>query len=799
MSQLNIAVGKSRKETSWKKKEMSWPVLIDRLSKTHRTSETHADYIASKKERQDEIKDVGGFVGGYLQGGRRKKGAVLSRSLLTLDIDHCPPDFDPWEVFSLLYDCAACVYSTHKHTPKAKRLRLVIPFSRDVNCDEYVAVCRRVAGDVGIEVFDDTTFQPHRLMYWPSTSQDGEFYFNSQEGPELDVDAVLASYSDWKDASQWPVSSRVNKIIEREATRQGDPLEKPGLIGAFCQTYDIHQVIERYLADRYERTDSDPNRYSFTGGSTSGGMIVYEDKFSYSHHETDPAGGKLCNAFDLYRLHKFGLKDENTREGTQSNRLPSYLAAVEAAAKDPTVKGLLGKQRLEAAREEFGPLPEQEESQEVEEVSDDWLETLEVDGKGNYLSTVRNVSQIIGNDPALKGCFARDTFEKVDRVVRSTPWRKVAKGGEIMTDDDDAGLREYIEAVYKIASPPKIKDAIRLNAMRNSIHPVRDYLEGLKWDGVDRLDTLLIDFQSAEDCAYTRAVTRKTLVAAVARIYKPGCKFDYVLTLVGEEGIKKSSLLHRLGRDWFSDSFYTMSGKEAYEQLQGSWIIEMGEMAGMKKADVENAKLFISKRHDRYRAAYGHRVEDHPRQCIFVATTNDWGFLQSRTGNRRFWPVEVAGSKRCVFNDLRDDEVDQIWAEAKHRYRNGEPLWLESLESEARKRQEVHTEKDEREGAILHYLDMLLPENWESMNVHERRSWLNEDESMRAKGVRMRDTVTVAEIWTELFGKPVSEMTRYNTRDINVILRNLEGWSGKTRSVRHVRYGIQRAYIRNLL
>ena len=189
---LDIAIGRSRKDVYWKNTQLLWSELVNRLSVTHRTAETLAEYAAAPKSRQDEIKDIGGFVGGLLAGGRRKAGSVLHRGLLTLDLDSAPVGF--WSDFQTFYDCAACTYSTHKHTPEHPRLRLVIPLNRAVDVTEYEAIGRRIAGELGIEYFDHTGFQPYRLMYWPSTSKDGVYEFNLQEGPLLDADAMLRTY-----------------------------------------------------------------------------------------------------------------------------------------------------------------------------------------------------------------------------------------------------------------------------------------------------------------------------------------------------------------------------------------------------------------------------------------------------------------------------------------------------------------------------------------------------------------------------------------------------------------------------
>ena len=183
MRMRNLATGRSRKEKKWKNQEISWQELVKNLSETHSTYETCVEYRAMNKDKQDAIKDIGGFVGGALKDGRRLNGNVISRSMLTLDLDFADKDF--WDDLIMLNDFACCVYSTHKHTAEKPRLRLIIPLSRDVSAEEYEAIARRVAGDIGIDQFDDTTFQPARLMYWPSTSQDGVYQFEHQEGEWL--------------------------------------------------------------------------------------------------------------------------------------------------------------------------------------------------------------------------------------------------------------------------------------------------------------------------------------------------------------------------------------------------------------------------------------------------------------------------------------------------------------------------------------------------------------------------------------------------------------------------------------
>lgn len=787
---LTIATGRNRKETQWKNREMLWSDLVKRLSNTTRTGESSEEYRKSAKSVRDDIKDIGGFVGGTLKGGRRKTEAVVWRQLLTLDADFIKGDF--WTSVELMFDFACLIYSTHSHTPENPRVRLVIPLSRPITPDEYQAISRRLAADVGIDFFDDTTYQPHRLMYWPSTPQDGEFVFEMQDETWLDPDEVLDRYTDWKDPSNWPESSRVQQSRQRMADRQGDPYEKPGMIGAFNRTYSIPEVIETYLNDTYRQEDD--GRYSYVDGSTSGGLVLYEDgKFAYSHHGTDPVGGQLVNAFDLVRIHKFGVRDEEAKEGTPVVRLPSNIAMTEFAAKDEKVKYQLGIERLEEAGNDFDVM-------DIVDSDNEWLKRLDRHPKtGKILSTRNNALIVLENDGNLKGKIAFNEFSHRPVILGDLPWEN-AEAGNLWSDEDEAALFHYLESIYEIDSPGKVRDSLGVIMKRHRYHPVRNYLDDLVWDGTERLDNLLIDYLGAEDSDYTRSVTRKALTAAVKRICQPGCKFDYMLTLIGPQGIGKSLILDKLGGDWFSDSLTSVQGKEAYEQLQGVWVIEMGELTATRKADNEAIKHFLTKRVDIFRVAYGRQVSVFPRQCIFVGTTNDRTFLKDRTGNRRFWPVEVAEIERTksLWKDLTKEEVSQIWAEAKVRYQDGEKLYLEGkLEREAEKRQELHSEENPLQGMIQEYLEKPLPEDWHDRDLSQRKLYLDGDFGDTGNTVE-RDRVCALEIWVELMNGDPRNFRPMDARNINDILRNLPGWiphKGSQLSFGKL-YGRQRAFIR---
>lgn len=790
---FDIATGKHRREINWKNKEIQWSDFVKKVSETHRTAETFKEYMAAKKSRQDEIKDIGGFVGGYLNSGRRKNGNVVHRQLITLDIDFAEATM--WEDFTFIYGNAACLYSTHKHCSDSPRYRLILPLDRPVFAEEYQAIARRIAENLGIDNFDHTTFQPLRLMYWPSTSKDGDFEFQYQDGDWLCADDVLNTYRDWKDSSEWPMCTREDKFVQYGIKKQGDPLEKVGIVGAFCRTYTVTEAIELFLSDEYDSCDIE-DRYTYKNGSTAGGLVLYEDKYAYSHHGTDPVSGKLCNAFDLVRIHKYGLNDEDVKEGTPGNRLPSFVAMLDFCTKDPKVRMQLGSERVAEAKNDFDII---EDTVVEDDQNDDWMAELDVDKKGNYRSTIDNIITVLNNDRWLKDRFALDMFAKREVALKNLPWREITKMTRYLIDSDDAAIRHYFEKIYGITGVQKVKDAMDIVVQRNKFHPVKNYLKSLVWDGIGRVEDLFIDYMGVEDSPYTRAVTRKSLAAGAARIFDPGCKFDYVPVLVGMQGKKKSMLFDKLGKDWFSDSFGTVQGKEAYEQIQGVWLVEMAELSGLKKADVETIKHFITKREDRFRVAYGRRTENFPRQCIFFGTSNNKDFLRDPTGNRRFWPLDIYQYEpiKDIAVDLNGYEVDQIWAEAVQLYKQGEKLYLPpEIELLAADKQEEHSERDERMGLVQAYLNKLLPDNWDEMDVYQRRDYLRSDDELKAEGKVQRSRVCVAEIWCEVLGGMQKEMTRFNTKDLHDLMRKMPGWEEYETKIRFKDYGVQRGYIR---
>ncbi len=781
---IDIATAHSRQAKRWTNRQTTWARLVQKCSETKHTEETVAEYARMGKEEQSNIKDVGGFVGGYLEGGTRKTANVKWRSLATLDIDYGTPNV--WDDFALMFDFGAMLYSTHKHKREKPRYRLVFPLSRQVKPDEYEPLCRMIAQKLGIDLFDDTTYQLARLFYWPSTSKDGDYVFEYQDGPACDVDAFLAFYRDYHDVSSWPISSREGDIIAHEMKKAGDPTEKPGLIGAFCRAYSIEEAIDTFLPDVYEKT-AFGNRYTYTKGSVAAGLVCYDGKWAYSNHETDPASKQLCNAFDLCRIHMFGIRDEGSKV-TDNTRLPSYLAMQEFISRDKKTKELLICERRAEAKEDFAGVENTEDHS--------WESELECDKRGVTKSTASNIIMILEKDPNLKGKLWYNLFSNFVCVNGGLPWNAEAKR---WGNNDDANLRIYMENNYGITGKDKIKDSTVAVVTRHRRHPIREYLSRLEWDGVPRLEKLIIDYIGAEDNALTRAMTRKHFTAAVARVYEPGCKYDYCLIITGKEGIGKSTLFSVMGGEWFSDSLVTMEGTKGMEQLRNSWIVELPELGSIKRSDVEQVKAFITRQDDCYRPAYGSVMESHPRQCIFSGTTNETYFLKGDTGNRRFWVIAVNPELRKHGNtrEALEADRDQLWAEAVVRYREGEKLYLsEEMEAEARRRQTEYNDDhdDPLPGMVKAFLDMPLPPDWYTWDINRRRAYIKNPDPLEAEAKGERTQVCAAEFLCEMLGRDMgAQGYRYEARKVNNIIESMGEWY-KTDGLSIPCYGRQKGF-----
>ena len=787
---LVISTASHRDAKVWAATETTWGELAERLKVPIRGTETHEAYLRMKKPQQDALKDVGGFLGGTLRNGRRKAAEVTGRGLITLDLDTIRSGGTDDVLFDVdLLGCAACVYSTRKHDAEHPRLRVILPLARALTGEEYEPAARKAAEKLGIEKADPTCFRPNQMMYWPNVSCDSEYVCEVYDKPLLDPDALLAEYRDWRDALEWPgIAQEGREGPPRAGGRQEDPEAKKGVIGAFCREYDVRRAMDELLPGVYAPTD-DPDRYTYTQGSTTAGAIVYEDKWLYSHHATDPVSGQEVNAWDLVRLHKFGGRDAEALPGTPPGKLPSWKAMSELALSLPDVKRRMLEDKRAEISEDFGTaLPD-----------GDWRLQLAVNARGEVLGSLVNLKLIFENDEALFP-IGRDTFQQRSMALGPLPWNR-AEGVRDWTDDDDTGAAWYAEAAYGIKDLRRIKMACDLAMADRSRDALKEYLEGLKWDGVPRVDTLLVKYLLAEDTPYTRAVTRKALMGAVARGLEPGIKFDTVLTLVGAQGSGKSMLTGKLGGPWHSDSIQTFTGKEAAEQLRGIWIAEIPELDRfMTKYDSPAVKQFITRQDDIYREAYGRRTTPHPRRCVFIATVNEGNFLIDPTGNRRWWIVQCHATSEHRGADIGKLDRDQVWAEAVALYRKGEALTLEGeLSQDALMAQEGAREEDAWDGMIAEFAARKVPPGWDARPPESRRAWWADEFGQRrdAEGLTERKTLCAAEIWVELFGRDPAMLDRRTARRINNALRRLEGWyfADSQKTV----YGKQKCFVKDRL
>lgn len=786
MNKYTLSVAGSSASLKWSTVRYTWEGFLERLNRDIRSTETMRDFDRLDRTARSNLKDVGGYMAGELSGARRLKSAVLSRSMITLDVDYADSLF-PVEFDTRFPGVAAVIYNTRSDREKSRRFRVVIPFAEEVqDAAQYEAAARKIAELLGIDLFDPTTFQAERMMYWQSLSSDQPKVFEVFEGEPISAKYLLSLYGnneEWRDIRNWAFKSdqeKETRAIVGKAMAQ-NPKEKAGLVGAFCRAYSVPAAIEKYLSDVYEIAPGN-DRYTYKAGHSVGGMIVFDDLFCFSYHSTDPiSDGRAYNAYDLVRVHKFGHlgKEDSTKE---MNKL--------VCADKECVKDMVTPDADLDDFDDYGDAVKSDSAEEVTEL------VWDLDGKGNKQVTVNNFVNAFKSDPLLNGLLAYDMLKETIVFTRPSFTAKGSKKGDLVSDTDISIIKGRIERMHGIYNDAKLNDAIEQVSSDNAFHPIKLYLESLTWDGVPRIDTFLVDYMGAEDNAYTREAFRKMLLAAVTRIYEPGRKFDTALVFYSEQGVGKSTLIQRLSKGWFNDSLTNLSGKESYEAIQFAWLVELAELSALRKSDVEAVKNFISKREDTYRGAYARRVKTHKRQCVFFGSTNDDEFLKDATGNRRFFPVAVKRTRKThiIFEPEFDAVVDQLWAEAMEGYMLGESLTLsDKAEAIAGGTREEFTERTPIQGLIEEYLDRLFPAGYEDRFLAQRLDFLNGD--LGEEGTEPKNSFSLMELWTEALGRRKDEYTVVKARELSNAVKALKGWK-RDKQARQKIYGPQVIYRR---
>jgi predicted P-loop ATPase len=841
MSKYKVTTFKNRFETVGTATEKTFEeIYLGFKNKVKRTKEKYSEYINADKMTQLSIKDVGGFIGGETEGNKRTNGIRITRKLLTLDIDTKVPNVLPYLERNIPFFCL--VHTTHKHNQDENRFRIVAPLSREVNEDEYQALGRRVAYRIENTphetfkgLFDETTFQPNRLMFFPSVSSDAEYICEllnldmTQENQNIiDVEKILEEYLDYNDVYEWFQPDKVNEEqIGKSSLVNKQPLKAKGLVGAFNRTYSISRAISKFLPEIYKKEYN--GRYTFVGGdSHGGGIILNEDTLFYSHHGTDPANLYYRSAFDLVRIHKFGSHDkgytpEKEIEGGVLEKSDSFISMIEFCRSLPEVvehsdTNISLMQRLEQ-QEQYVSNTFNDEEQEVkaektEEEKNDKAWLVQLDGlKSDYAK----LDIVFENDENIGNLFYYDTFRDNICFNKKPFWHRTFTEGIALQDKDMSHIFVHLEKVYGIKGDKKIEHAVVVDADKIQKNKVLDFFDSLQWDGTERLETFFHDFFKVDLNPFTRVAFKHWLVGAVSRIYKAGSPMDYLLIIKGKQGIGKSLFFKKLATMDFgkpTDHLYSDTkidfdrAKDSYEQLEGIWIYEWKELAGMNMSEQESIKAFVDKTEDKFRRSYGRRNVEIKRRVAFGGSTNEKTPLRDRTGNRRFLVMESQlNQQECYIKDptkFNQHVKDQLIAEAIHLYKTGYDIfqWTDQEMDYWDKTNEDNLTANDFIGLIGSYVSMKRPYTWYSMSQNDMRLYVdaydfqNEQTSLIAYQKQQLydpEKICIQEIWFICLKQKEPTINRFH-RELIVQAMERLGWVLEKRQTRFGVFGNQSTF-----
>ena len=450
-------------------------------------------------------------------------------------------------------------------------------------------------------------------------------------------------------------------------------------------------------------------------------------------------------------------------------------------------------------KEAFKHLKEKELKKKYEEISNRYPKWIETNQDGKPLQTIENCIQILENSEEYRGTIAFNEFSNRIMINHTNNW----------TDFNYSDMVHYMERNFKITNENKINHAFKIVAQRNKYHPIRDYLNSLTWDGIERVNRVFIEFLGAHDTIYSQKVSAITFIGAVSRVFNPGVKYDTMPVFVGKQGIGKSKFIRKIAvnPDWFTDGVTTFDGKEFYESIQGKWLIELGEGTAFQKSIKERSKQAIASQQDFYREPYARNPEVRKRQCIFFGTTNNYDFLKDETGDRRYYPIDVNINRatKNIDNDLNSKYINQLWAEAVYRYNQNEEIYITDTEilRIAEIEQKAHFDASPIQMDIYNFTEIMIPqaEQWYSYSIESRKRYIRavqngEDtiKSMCMRGAYKRDRISIKEIACELYGYELNQpIDRKFSLEISRTLTSL-GWNKSGKTIKLKYYGTVKIY-----
>jgi len=671
--------------------------------------QSFTDPYVIDKEVYNTAKDVGAFIAGDAEASNTS--GVKTRSAFCYDIDDDNIDnINIKDLLDMLYpDTLYVIYGTLKHIDGTwNRLRIVIPFSGEMEARYYESSARSFAKELGIyDIVDSTTFQANRKMYLPSIAKGSKYLYHAKlQGNPLEVDKITVK--------------GVIDLIDPKP-EQKDPKLYSGIRGAFNRVYDIHSAISEFLPDIFINRNFD--RYTYYKATSANGAVVYGNNRLYDNHDTDPYNGRALDAYGLVRAHKFNDDDNLMLNFCKS--LASVSAEYTLAQQENVINN------AELFKRGFN----------YEDITNCLIK--KVDSKGNEVVDTKSPSNyrlILENWEPLKGAFRFNELSKKVELTKDLSLlncRKIDPTELVpLLETDITDIRTEVSNWFPgFTVQDEYQKQIYAIAQRNLYNPVKEYFDTLKygvWDGVKRAETVFIDYLEADDTPLMRRYTIKVLAAIVNRVYTPGKKFDIMTIFTGKTGVGKSTLLNVLAlgnKPWsggklFNDNPSMDDKKSMVESLLGRIIVEFQEVdveLNTKKSSKE-MKQFITTQSDVVRLSYRQDQEDIPRTCVLFGTANSMLFLSDPTSSRRFFVIEVKKTDRNI-DKILAMPVDQIYAEILERYMD-EPLYLTNddallVEDLNKKYTSYSPILDEVDA----YINTKIPQNWDFLTAESRRQY----------------------------------------------------------------------------